>query len=710
MLATQKTPAMGQATMEFSHTDMIISVQYPAGSPGQGSPRRRREDPLSRAELWGSYGSLVHAEQAALLQESRGVLGEVIKDKNAEVQQAGAHKAAPKKGTTLAPVRPPVLNLDAALTMTRGKSKAKAKSMTARTLRRHGQGYDELLNSPDGPFSPAALRGAVTDREMRHRWLASTEHFSRASRLQPFAKSAREATPVTILKREEIPEQEEKVRAESQRISDLLHGVNVNLMKATATSKDPGSQNRRNMLDDIRQGMRRQRSKLKGIILSQARLDGCQTVEKPPDRYNFLKANAHDTAQLQMRSRGARIIRNSVQWTDKADSALYAKAEKLFATAETVRNDVIRRELRAEERAKGEEQKGIELAQQKWLASIILARLNLQLFRPILISTHIRREHAAKAVQRWWMHARMKSLVKKTRAKRLIAKWWQDHKEPIRAAMYSREVEKIKTFYEETKNQEAVMPKIRRFKRAVLRLQREMRGVLHRCEKTRKRLLAQYDKVEKKTLVELVRERIKSIDDAAKAAAASEDQGGPKVSRKRTLGGKLDEDPINWDQIYESGDYSKLKTPMDVKLSVIHDLMVHQREVFHVARLEHVRAMKEFKASFRAITLFRTQVQDFLAAIEQEHRLDDVESLAGQQSDLVKALNKSLPQLPKFTDVVGDAGMRDTVLKGLHLAAATQVHIKFLLTRVVTPADQAPNAARTATKSNSKLQSEKPAS
>ena len=115
--------------------------------------------------------------------------------------------------------------------------------------------------------------------------------------------------------------------------------------------------------------------------------------------------------------------------------------------------------------------------------------------------------------------AHMKSLVKKTRAKRLIAKWWQDHKEPIRAAMYSREVEKIKTFYEETKNQEAVMPKIRRFKRAVLYLQREMRGVLHRCEKTRKRLLAQYDKVEKKTLVELVRERIKSIDDAAKAAA-----------------------------------------------------------------------------------------------------------------------------------------------------------------------------------------------
>ena len=84
------------------------------------------------------------------------------------------------------------------------------------------------------------------------------------------------------------------------------------------------------------------------------------------------------------------------------------------------------------------------------------------------------------------------------------------------------------------------------------------------------------------------------------------------------------------ERLYEAGDYSKLRTPQDVKLAVIRQVMRKARDAFAVRRREHDRAMKEFRMSFRQTTLFSTQMHDFLCSIDQEHRLDSIDELAGK--------------------------------------------------------------------------------
>ena len=113
--------------------------------------------------------------------------------------------------------------------------------------------------------------------------------------------------------------------------------------------------------------------------------------------------------------------------------------------------------------------------------------------------------------------------------------------------------------------------------------------------------------------------------------------------------------------LYEAGDYSKLRTPQDVKLAVIRQVMRKARDAFAVRRREHDRAMKEFRMSFRQTTLFRTQMHDFLCSIDQEHRLDSIDELAGKNQELIKSLNKELPIAPKWSDAVSDEHMKFAV-------------------------------------------------
>jgi hypothetical protein len=147
----------------------------------------------------------------------------------------------------------------------------------------------------------------------------------------------------------------------------------------------------------------------------------------------------------------------------------------------------------------------------------------------------------------------------------------------------------------------------------------------------------------------------------------------------------IDADPIDWQKIYDVGDYSKLRTPMAEKLLAIQEIMRHARQVFHVERIEHSRAIKEFRASFRQTTLFRTQMHDFLCALDQEHRLDEIDRLAGN-SEVIKSLNKSLPIAPKWNDTIPDAVMKTTVMRGLNMATNSHIQIKLLLASAAAPA------------------------
>ena len=348
-LATQATPAMhGDCKALFTHEDLEIEVHYPhptaAKSPERPSPPvHRNQDHLSQPAFWGAMGALLHSSQASSLQNTRIQFREAIKMKQAEVAEAGMcaeHKAKPKKGQRLAPVQVPSLKLDTVFAM------GTFESNFTRNVQRGYENYDSILNSRHGPFSPTALRGAVTDREMRHRWLESTERFSRYRILHPFATARRVATPAKQLRKQEIEAEEKMVRTEARRINSLLHGVNVSLMKGTATFKDAGAQQRHNVLEDLQQEMKTQHEKLRGIVMSSAKIDGDTRFDKVPHRYDFLKANAHGTAQTRTHFRGARSVRNSIEWTEKADSALCNNARKRFDLAERVRNDLTRREQR----------------------------------------------------------------------------------------------------------------------------------------------------------------------------------------------------------------------------------------------------------------------------------------------------------------------------------------------------------------------------
>ena len=146
----------------------------------------------------------------------------------------------------------------------------------------------------------------------------------------------------------------------------------------------------------------------------------------------------------------------------------------------------------------------------------------------------------------------------------------------------------------------------------------------------------------------------------------------------------IDVDPIDWQKIYDMGDYSKLRTPMAEKLLAIQEIMRHARHVFHAECVEHSRAIKEFRASFRQTTLFRTQMHDFLCALDQEHRLHEIDRLAGK-SDVIKSLNKSLPVAPKWSDAIPDAVMKTTVMRGLNMATNSHIQIKLLLASAASP-------------------------
>jgi len=94
---------------------------------------------------------------------------------------------------------------------------------------------------------------------------------------------------------------------------------------------------------------------------------------------------------------------------------------------------------------------------------------------------------------------------------------------------------------------------------------------------------------------------------------------------------------------------------------MVKDLMRKGHDAFALKRAEHSRAIKDFRFTFRQTTLFRTQMHDFLCALDQEHRLDDLDALAGKNQRLIKSLNKELPVEPKWSDAVSDEQMRFTV-------------------------------------------------
>ena len=433
--------------------------------------------PLTRVTLY------VSLTMRALLGQSR--FREAIKVKQAEV--AGVSS-----------VRVPRLNLDSVLTI------RPSMSITARD-----EDYEDLLAAA-GPYSPVGLRGAVTSRDMRRQWLVSTEEFSRDSILEPYARLLRDNTPFKLLNKKEMQEEENVVRSESQRIRQLLHGVNVSLLKGSATFSDPGAQERHNMLEDIRQDMKIQHSKLKTIVKSSAHMAGDERFISTQHRYDFVKANQNGTAQTRTAFKGAKAIRNSMVWRDRVDSVLYNNTKNQFELAQQVQNDLVRRELSQAAAGRDKEAAQTTCACKRWLAAIIIARLNMNI-RPILIASHTLSQHSARVIQRVWKQFREQAYARRAFGIALIKKWWRVHEDIIRINMYNRAANKIKTFILDTKDVIPVMPAIYKYKRCVVALQRQMRSAIERNSVTRKKLLTQYDKVEKSLLVLLVREKVASI-------------------------------------------------------------------------------------------------------------------------------------------------------------------------------------------------------
>jgi hypothetical protein len=707
-----------EVVLDFTHTDLTIEVQYRPEYAAHAShdahhitwSRRADRFPPEPA-FWGRMGAMLHSAQAGQLMELRNQCREAMKLKQAEVGQAGMsvhHR--PERTIGLAAVRVPRLSLEAATTMS---SPRKGKSRTSRVAREH---YEDVLASPRGPYSVAGLRGAMTDREMRRRWLASTEEFNRESILEPYSTPPRDRTPFVMLSRKQIKAEEELVRSEASRISQVLHRVNVSLMKGSATMADPGAQERHNMLEDIQQDMREHAGKLFSIVKSSAEIAGDERFKSTPHRYDFIKANHEGTAQTRTQVRGARSIRNAVVWVDKANSALYSNMKKTFEVAEKVEDDLIRRDLRLQAARLGEEHASVESAQKLWLTATVLALLNFRYFRPKMKSVHMRRECCAKAIQKCIRKYLKKIRARKARSSAVISRWYVKNRETIRVAAKNRAASKIKLFIMETKDTVAVMPAIRRYKKAVVTLQQKFRETGLRQIATRKKLLQHYDKVEKLLLMALLRDKMGAArEKVAREANPGFAQSftrrsscvpqsvGPKpdtiFSRKPSVG--LQSDLVDWcdrstspqtclpgsfvsgecrlsqistsgtelqpmfvldrGRVYETGDYSKLRTPQDVKLAVIRQVMRKARDAYAVQRKEHGRAMKEFRMSFRQTTLFRTQMHDFLCAIDQEHRLGSIDELAGKNQELIKSLNKDLPIAPKWSDAVSDDHMKFAV-------------------------------------------------
>ena len=499
-----------EVALDFTHKDLTIEVQYRPEYAAHAShdahhitwSRRADRFPPEPA-FWGRMGAMLHSAQAGQLMELRNQCREAMKLKQAEVGQAGmSAQHRPDRTIGLAPVRVPRLSLEAATTMS---SPRLGKSRTPRAAREH---YEDILASPRGPYSVAGLRGAMTDREMRRQWLASTEEFSRECILEPYATPPRDRTPFVMLSRKQIKAEEELVRSEASRISQVLHRVNVSLMKGSATMADPGAQERHNMLEDIQQDMREHAGKLFSIVKSSAEIAGDERFKSTPHRYDFIKANHEGTAQTRTQVRGARSIRNSVVWVDKANSALYSNMKKTFEVAEKVEDDLIRRDLRLQAARLGEEHASVESAQKLWLTATVLALLNFRYFRPKMKSVHMRRECCAKAIQKCIRKYLKKIRARKARSSAVISRWYAKNRETIRVAAKSRAASKIKLFIMETKDTVAVMPAIRRYKKAVVTLQQKFRETGLRQIATRKKLLQHYDKVERLLLMALLRDKM----------------------------------------------------------------------------------------------------------------------------------------------------------------------------------------------------------
>jgi hypothetical protein len=358
-LFVQETPKMGgvpvdkggrEEHLNFEHKEFAISVQFRpdehVASSAHAAARSKttnhfdklaKNDPLAQPAFWGKLGALLHSGQASHLTELRGQLKEAMKTKQAEVSNA---ERSVEQKPKLAKVKVPRLNLETAM-----KTQA-SKSLTTRSLR---EDYDEGSISPSGPFSARVLREALTDRGKRQQWLASTKEFSKDSILEPYAVTERQATAFKLLAKQEMVIEEQVVRGEAQRISDILHRVNVSLMKGTATSADPGARERHNTMEDIQQELKEQTDKLRNIIKSSATIDGDERfLKSTPHRYKFTKANQEGTAHTRLVFRGPQYTRNAVIWTDKSDSALYNKAKLSFKLAEQVEDGLIRRALRAQ--------------------------------------------------------------------------------------------------------------------------------------------------------------------------------------------------------------------------------------------------------------------------------------------------------------------------------------------------------------------------
>jgi len=557
MLAPERTPAMGggarEVALDFTHKDLTIEVQYQPGEhaapaahaaaqrAGRLSPlSRRRADRFAQPAFWGSMGVLLHSAQAGQLAGLRDQFREAMKLKQAEVGRAGMsaqHKPRTLDRTHgLAATRVPRLNLEAATTMS---SHALGKSRTSRGAREH---YTDLLTSPGGPFSAAGLRGAVTDRDMRRQWLASTAEFSRDSMLEPYATRTRPRTPFTLLSRKQIKEEEAAVRSESRRISQVLHRVNVSLMKGSGTMADPGAQERHNMLEDVQQEMRENCGKLLSIVKSSAELAGDERFKSTPHRYDFVRANHQGTAQTRAKARGAQYIRNSVVWTDKANSVLHNNTKKRFEVAEKVEDDLIRRDLRLQAATLNEEQARAESAKKMWLTATVLALLNFRYFRPKIMSVNILRHRSARVMQRGIRQFLNVFRARKATSMAVIKRWFRKNEEVIRFAARNRAANKIKLFIEETRNTVAVLPTIRRYKRAVVILQGLFRETHARQIATRKKLLLHYDKVERPLLVALVRDKIAAVRQKREAKEAKTSH--PGLARMPSFG--PDSNLIDW--------------------------------------------------------------------------------------------------------------------------------------------------------------------
>ena len=665
-------PAAGRrVALDFAHQDINIEVQYdrsaqnPHDASAPGAVFTIRNTHRARPGFWSSLGCTLHSGQAFRLKDVREQFREALQVKQAEVAEAGMsaeHRPKPKAGH-LPQVRVPRLDLESALAGVAGGSK------TSR-----GEHYGHVMASPAGPFSPAAVHGAATDRKQRRLWLERTNEFSRDSILEPFAIPVRDKTPFKLLRKKEIAAEEEVVRGESRRISQLLHRCNVSIMKGSGTSRDPGAKERHNMLEDICEDMKQQAGKLQNIVKSSAMIDGDERFSRVPHRYDFVRANLHGTAQTRTEFRGAKLIRNSVEWTERVDSVLLKNAKKHFEVAERVEDDLLRRDTRLHAARMGEEEAQMQSAQRRWLVGMILARLNFSFFRPRFVFEHVYRDHKMRIIQRCWRRYRAKIDAQRERSVRTIRNWYARNRDTIQNAMKARAVKKIKTFILETKDVNHVMPAIYRYKHAVVCLQRQLRATCHRMAETRRKLLKQYEKTEKHILVALVRERADLARQVREAAAHGPN---PAHSLKR-FDSNLDSDPIDWQKVYDTGDYSKLRTPAAEKIAAITDVMRHARQVYHVERTEHSRAIKEFRAGFRQTTLFRTQMQDFLCALDQEHRLSQIDRLA-EKSDLIKSLNRSLPVAPQWSDAISDPAMKMTVMRGLNMATNSQIQIKLLL-------------------------------